>query len=86
MILIGTLILLPLVVAILLLLLKQDGVRNALVCVAAAAIAVLSVALAISYLRTGWIAFSYSSEIVNICCTVFSVLLAVAILSFSIKY
>ncbi len=86
MILIGTLILIPLVVAILLLLLKQDGVRNALVCVAAAAIAVLSVALAISYLRTGWIAFSYSSEIVNICCTVFSVLLAVAILSFSIKY
>lgn len=86
MILIGTLILLPLVVAILLLLLKQDGVRNALVCVAAAAIAVLSVALAISYLRTGWIAFSSSSEIVNICCTVFSVLLAVAILSFSIKY
>ena len=86
MILIGTLILLPLVVAILLLLLKQDGVRNALVCVAAAAIAVLSVALAISYLRTGWIPFSYSSEIVNICCTVFSVLLAVAILSFSIKY
>lgn len=86
MILIGTLILLPLVVAILLLLLKQDGVRNALVCVAAAAIAVLSVALAISYLRTGWIAFSYSSEIVNTCCTVFSVLLAVAILSFSIKY
>lgn len=86
MILIGTLILLPLVVAILLLLLKQDGVRNALVCVAAAAIAVLSVALAISYLRTGWIAFSYSSEIVNLCCTVFSVLLAVAILSFSIKY
>lgn len=86
MILIGTLILLPLVVAILLLLLKQDGVRNALVCVAAAAIAVLSIALAISYLRTGWIAFSYSSEIVNICCTVFSVLLAVAILSFSIKY
>ena len=86
MILIGTLILLPLVVAILLLLLKQDGVRNALVCVAAAAIAVLSVALAISYLRTGWIAFSYSSEIVNICCTVFSVLLAVVILSFSIKY
>lgn len=86
MILIGTLILLPLVVAILLLLLKQDGVRSALVCVAAAAIAVLSVALAISYLRTGWIAFSYSSEIVNICCTVFSVLLAVAILSFSIKY
>lgn len=86
MILIGTLILLPLVVAILLLLLKQDGARNALVCVAAAAIAVLSVALAISYLRTGWIAFSYSSEIVNICCTVFSVLLAVAILSFSIKY
>lgn len=86
MILIGTLILLPLVVAILLLLLKQDGVRNALVCVAAAAIAVLSVALAIGYLRTGWIAFSYSSEIVNICCTVFSVLLAVAILSFSIKY
>lgn len=86
MILIGTLILLPLVVAILLLLLKQDGIRNALVCVAAAAIAVLSVALAISYLRTGWIAFSYSSEIVNICCTVFSVLLAVAILSFSIKY
>lgn len=86
MILIGTLILLPLVVAILLLLLKQDGVRNALVCVAAAAIAVLSVALAISYLRTGWIAFSYSSEIVNICCTVFSMLLAVAILSFSIKY
>ena len=79
MILIGTLILLPLVVAILLLLLKQDGIRNALVCVAAAAIAVLSVALAISYLRTGWIAFSYSSEIV-------SVLLAVAILSFSIKY
>lgn len=86
MILIGTLILLPLVVAILLLLLKQDGVRNALVCVAAAAIAALSVALAIGYLRTGWIAFSYSSEIVNICCTVFSVLLAVAILSFSIKY
>ena len=86
MILIGTLILLPLVVAVLLLVLKQDGIRNVLVCVSAAAIAVLSVALAISYLQTGWIAFDFSSEIVSYCCTGFSVLLAVAILYFSFKY
>ncbi len=86
MILIGTLILLPLVVAVLLLLVKQDGARNALVCAAAAAIAVLSIALAITYLRTGWIAFDFSSEIADHVGTLFSILLAAAILSFSLKY
>lgn len=83
---IGILVLLPAVVALILLFVKNDRVRSVIVCAAALVIALLSIAMAWMYMGYPWVGIPFSSEIVNVCGSIISVLIAVAILYYGIKY
>ena len=83
---IGILVLVPLVVALVLLLVKNDQVRSIIVCIAAVVIALFSIALAITYLGAPWIQINFSSEIISYICTAVGVVVAVGILFYGIKY
>ena len=80
------LILFPLVIAGILLLVKADKARDAIVCVAAAAIAVASVVLATQYLGPSWTGFEISSHIIDYVSCAVSVVLACVIIGFGAKY
>ena len=73
--LLGFLILFPLVVAGVLLAVRDNRVRNAVVVAAALVIGIASVWLVVSYLGAPWIPFDFHSPAVDYVCMVVSVLL-----------
>ncbi len=82
----GFLILFPLVVAAVLLAVKADQARRVIVSASALVIAIASVILTGMFLGSGGTYFEYESSIVDYACTGISILIAVVILSFGIKY
>ncbi len=83
---IGFLILFPLVVALVLLLVKQSQARNVIVYVSAAAIAVVSIGFCLANLGSGWVGLQFYTPIVDYACMAISVALAAVILYFGILY
>ena len=84
--LLGFLILFPLVVAGVLLAVRDNRVRNAVVVAAALVIGIASVWLVVSYLGAPWIPFDFHSPVVDYTCMVVSVLVAAAILFYGIRH
>lgn len=84
--LLGFLILFPLVVAGVLLAVRDNRVRNAVVVAAALVIGIASVWLVVSYLGAPWIPFDFHSPAVDYVCMVVSVLVAAAILFYGIRH
>ena len=84
--LIQILICMPVVAAVLLLLIRNDNARAAIVGIFAAAIAICSVALAISFAGQPWQSFAFSSEALDILGLCISVALGAVIIGFSVKY
>ena len=83
---IGILVLLPLIVALVLLFVKNDQARSIIVCIAAVIIALLSIALTVAYIGSSWIQIRFESEIVNYICAAVGVVVAVGIICFGVKY
>lgn len=84
--LLGFLIVFPLVAALLLLAVRHDRARDAIVCASAAIIAVASVALAATNIGSPVVLFEFSSGVVDALCTVIGVVIVAVILAFSFKY
>ncbi len=82
----GFLILFPLVVAAVLLVVRNNQARKAVVGVSAAAIGVVSICLVATYLGAGWTSFEFHSHAVDYLCSAVGVLVAVAILYHGIRY
>lgn len=82
----GFLILFPLVVAGVLLVVRNNRARNVIVGASALVIGLASVWLVVSYLGAPWITYDFYSPVVDYICMAVSVLIAVAILFFGIKY
>ncbi len=84
--LIGFLILFPLLSALLLFFIKSDTARDAIVVVSVATIVVATLALCIGNLSTPPVYFEFDSQVVEIVCTILSVVIGVIILWFAWKY
>ena len=84
--LISFLILFPLIVAALLLVVRADMWRNAIVGISAVAIAAGSIILAVQYLGAGWTPFEFSSEIVDYLCLAIGVAISATVIGFGVKY
>ena len=82
----GFLILFPLVVAGVLLVVRNNRARNAIVGASGLVIGVASVWLVASYLGAPWVQFEFYSPAVDYICMAVSVLIALAILYFGIRY
>lgn len=82
----GFLILFPLVVAGVLLVVRNNRARNVIVGASALVIGLASVWLVVSYLGAPWITYDFYSPVVDYVCMAVSVLIAAAILYFGIKY
>ena len=82
----GFLILFPLVVAGVLLVVRNNRARNAIVGASGLVIGVASVWLVVSYLGAPWVQFEFYSPVVDYVCMAVSVLIAAAILYFGVKY
>ena len=86
MLLISFLIIAPLVAAGLLALVTSDSVRGPIVGFFAAAIAILSIALSVTFVGTMFQPIEFSSEILDYAALGISVLLACVVMAFSFKY
>lgn len=84
--LLGFLIVFPLLVAALLLGLRDNGARKVVVGVSAVAIALASIALIAMYLPLGRVEFAFSSPIVTYLCTAVEIVLAIVVLCYAAKY
>ncbi len=82
----GFLILFPLVVAGVLLVVRNNRARNVIVGASALVIGLVSVWLAVAYLGAPWITYEFYSPVADYACMAISVLIAVVILYFGIKY
>lgn len=83
----GFLIIFPLAAAALLLLIKNNQARKIIVCASALVIGLVSVALTVLYLGSGWIDFGgFNSAIIDYICIGVSVLIGAWIIAYSIKY
>lgn len=83
----GFLILFPLVVAAVLLFVRNNRARNVIVGVSALVIGVVSIWLIASYLGApAWISFEFSSPIIDYACTAIGIIVAAAILYYGIRY
>ncbi len=80
------LIIFPLVAAALLLFVKSDGGRNAIVYASSAIIAAATLLLCATNLSTGPVYYLSSSEAVDIICTVVGVAIAAIVVGFAVKY
>lgn len=76
----------PLVVAALLLVVRNDQARNAVVYAAAAIIAVASVALVAMNICAPTVMFEVSSSIVDALCMLIGIVIVAVVLAFSVKY
>ena len=84
--LIGFLILFPLLAAVILLFIKNDGARNVVVGASVAIIALASIALVIGNLSTPPVYFDFDSQIVEIICVIISIVIGLVVLWFAYKY
>lgn len=84
--LLGFLIVFPLVVAAVLLFVKQDKARNVVVCVSGTAIGIASIIMVVANLGASCTLFEFKSEIVDFVCTGISVLIAAVIIWFAVRY
>lgn len=82
----GFLILFPLVVAGVLLLVRNNQARNVIVGASGLIIGLASIWLVVSYLGVPWITYEFYSPAVDYICTFISVLIAAVILYFGIRY
>lgn len=82
----GFLIMFPLIVALVLLLVRNNQARNVIVCASAVVIAAASVALVVANIATAGVYFEFSSKAIDTVCTVVGVVIAAVILAFGIKY
>lgn len=82
----GFLILFPLVVAAVLLIVRNNRARNVIVGASALIVGLASVGLVVAYLGTWWVPFDFASPLVDYACSAVSVLVAVAILYYGIRY
>lgn len=82
----GFLILFPLVVAGLLLAVRNNRARNVIVGASGLIIGLVSVWLTVSYLGAPWVTYEFYSPVVDYICMIVSVLIAAAILYFGIRY
>ncbi len=83
---IAFLILFPLIVAALLLLVRGDGLRNVLVGISAAAIAVASILLAVQYQGVPWTGFEFSSQAIDLVACAIGVAISAIVIGFGVKY
>ncbi len=83
---IGFLVLFPIIVAGLLLVIRQNVARNIIVCGAAAIIGIGSIALVAMNLGTTGQYFYFQSEIVDYVCLGISILIGIVIICYAIKY
>ena len=86
MLLVGFLILFPLIAAVLLALVRSESARKPIVYGSAALIAIASCALVARYLAAGYVAFPFSSQIVDWLCLIAGIAIAAVILSFAVRY
>lgn len=84
--LLGFLILFPLVVAAVLLAVRNNGARKGIVCVSAAVIGVASIWLAAANFGTQAVYFEFSSPLIDYACSLIGVIVAAIILAFGVKY
>lgn len=84
--LIAFLIVFPLVIAAVLLAVRNDGLRNVVVGASALVIAAASIALAVRYFGVPWIGFEFESEVVDYIGTAIGVAIAAAVIGFGVKY
>lgn len=82
----GFLIMFPLIVALVLLLVRNNQARNVIVCASAVVIAAASIALVVANIATTGVYFEFSSKAIDTVCTVVGVVIAAVILAFGIKY
>ena len=83
---IGFLILFPLVVSGLLMVIRQNTIRNVIVCASGAVIAIASIVLVGMYLGTTGQYFYFQSSIVDYACLGISIVIGVTVLAFGFKY
>lgn len=83
---IGFLILFPLVIAALVLIFRSTKPRNIIVYVGSAAIAIVSVVLAITYLGTSGTYFTFQSEYVDYVCLAVDIVIGITIIVYGVKY
>ncbi len=83
---IGFLVLFPIIVAGLLLVIRQNTARNIIVCVAAAIIGIGSIAIVALNLGTSGQYFYFQSDIVDYVCLGVSVLIGITIICYAVKY
>ena len=84
--LIAFLILFPLIIAALLLVVRGDGLRNAVVGVSAAVIAIASVMLAVQYLGGAWVGFVFSSQAIDYVACAIGIAISAVVIGFGVKY
>ena len=84
--LLGFLIVFPLVVAAVLLFVKQDKARNVVVCVSGTVIGIASIIMVVANLGASCTLFEFKSEVVDFVCTGISVLIAAVIIWFAVRY
>ncbi len=84
--LIGFLILFPLLIAGVLLVVRNEMARRVIVCAAGAVTGIGSIWLVLANLGSPWLQIQFSSEAANVVCTVVGVIIAAVILYFGIKY
>ena len=82
----GFLIGFPLVIAILLFIINNDAVRDVLVVGGAIIIGVASIAMVALNLSAGYVAFAFSSGVVDYLCTGIGILIAAVILYFAVRF
>ncbi len=83
---IGFLVMFPLVVAALLLILRSDGIRSAIVWVSGIVVALASCAFVVMNIGAGEVLIEFSWEPLDHLCTAISCLIVVTILAFCVKY
>ncbi len=84
--LLGFLIVFPLVIAAILLFVRQDGPRRVIVCAAGAIIGVASVALVVMNLGAPCVLIEFESGAVDMVCTGISIVIAAVIIWFAVHY
>ena len=82
----GFLIVFPLIVAAVLLVIRNNQARNAIVCASAVIIGVASIALVVQNIGTTGLYFAFSSTTVDLICTIVGVVIAAVILGYAFKY
>ena len=82
----GFLILFPLVVAAVLLAVRNNQARKAIVGVSAAVIGVASIWLVVAYMGAPWVSFEFYSPVADYVCSAVGVLVAAAILYYGVRY